>query len=278
MTVTEARLLDAGFRGYSGPRRGIPGTTGALALSSAQRALGLRRSFRHKAFPILMAIIAFVPAIVSVVTQTLPAYVDYYEAIRLVVLLFIAFVAPEVICTDRRHSMLGLYFSAVTRTTYLLAKLISVVAVIGLLALLPPLFLLAGYQVQGLGPESLGEAVELLGQMMAAALILGLTLGSFSLAVSSLTDRRAFASAGILAILIGAGILVAIVDTLLDVPRWVALFDIGAFPFEAVRRVFGEAGDLTNLGHWEIAGANLALVVFSLGLLWLRYVTIKVTK
>ena len=64
-------------------------------------------------------------------TTDLPTYGEYYGFIVSAIIVFVAFVAPEVLCTDRRTGMLGLYLaSPLTRDTYLLAKAIAVAVVL----------------------------------------------------------------------------------------------------------------------------------------------------
>ena len=87
---------------------------------------------RSKILPVLAALLAYVPAIVFVglaallprttflENDLLPTYAEYYGFITSAIVVFVAFVAPEVLCTDRRTGMLGLYLaSPLTRYTYL---------------------------------------------------------------------------------------------------------------------------------------------------------------
>ncbi len=101
--------------------------------------LGLKRTFWNKILPMLTIFLAYVPAIVFVgiatflksrlvargvdINDVIPSYGDYYLFIWAAIGVFVAFVAPEALCTDRRTGMLGLYLaSPLRRDTYLLAK------------------------------------------------------------------------------------------------------------------------------------------------------------
>ena len=112
--------------------------------------------------------IAYVPAIVFVGpvrahpghalanANLLPTYADYYWFISAAIVVFSAFVAPELLCTDRRTGMLGLYLaSPLTRTTYG-AKAVSVVGLLALVTLGPPLLLLVAVTLVGRGPTARG--------------------------------------------------------------------------------------------------------------------------
>ena len=132
-------------------------------MASVQRALGLRRRFRYKVLPLVVAVIAYVPAIVfvgvaalvpdQIADEVVPLYGDYYGFVTAAILLFVAFVVPEVLCTDRQTGMLGLYLaSPLTRDTYLAMKAAAVTSVLTVVTLGPPLLLLVGYSLLDQGP------------------------------------------------------------------------------------------------------------------------------
>ena len=64
--MSDARILDQGYRPYEGPRRGLAGAVRSLAWHSVLRALGLRRTAWAKLLPIASVLIAYVPAVVFV--------------------------------------------------------------------------------------------------------------------------------------------------------------------------------------------------------------------
>ena len=122
MSEPGARIYDVGYRPYGGERRRPRWAVVTVALHAVQRVLGLRRSFRHKVLPGLAIVIAFLPALVSLVLAVvleerldvgdeLVTYGDYYGFVVGAIALFAAFVAPEALCTDRRTGMLGMYLA-----------------------------------------------------------------------------------------------------------------------------------------------------------------------
>ena len=68
-------------------------------------------------------------------------------------MIFTSFVAPEVLCTDRRTGMLGLYLaSPLDRNTYLVSKAAAVASVLAVVTTGPQLLMLVAYALIGDGP------------------------------------------------------------------------------------------------------------------------------
>jgi ABC-2 type transport system permease protein len=287
--MSDARIVDRGYRPYDGPRRGVPGAVRSLAWHSALRALGLRRSFWAKLLPLASMGIAYVPALVFVGiaallpeqlvdgTGLLPTYAGYYGFITAAIVLFVALVGPEVLCPDRRHRMLGLYLaSPLTRDTYLLAKVLAVIPVLALVTLGPPLLLLIGLTFADAGPDSVGDFLLSLTRIVAGGLVISAPYTAVSLAAASLTDRRPVASAGIiLVLLISSVATAALVASGAD--QRLLLLNLLAVPFELVQRIYGETGDI-EVSTLELTLANLAWTVGAAALLRSRYQRLRITR
>ena len=80
---------------------------------SIQRSLGIKRTIWQKVLPAFTIAISFIPAIVYIglaalipadnrPDDLLPSYAEYYGFITTGLVVFTSFVAPEVLCTDRR--------------------------------------------------------------------------------------------------------------------------------------------------------------------------------
>ena len=291
--MSDARILDRGYRRYDGPRLGTRGAMRSLAAHSAQRALGLRRPVATKLFPVLSAAIAYLPALVFVgmaaflpddliAEDILPTYPQYYGFVTSAIIVFTAFVAPEVLCPDRRNGLLGLYLaSPLSRDSYLVAKAGAVMAVLGLVTTGPLVLLLLAYTFEGSGPDGPGDFLLLLVRIVVAGTLVSAVYTSISLAASSATDRRAFASAGVILLLLVTSIVTAIAVEEVDGPEWLWCFNLLAMPFEMAQHVFG-AGDAmedgTGLSFAAVLGANLVWTAVASLFVWVRYRKLAVTR
>jgi ABC-2 type transport system permease protein len=282
-----ARIFEGGYRRYDGERTGVPGAIRSTTINAMQRALGLRRSARHKILPVLAAVLAYVPAIVYAGVAALfppnellrndflPTYAEYYFFITAAIVVFCAFVAPEVLCTDRRTGMLGIYLaSPLTRATYLVSKATSVLVVLAIVTLGPPLFLLIAYVLVGTGPDGPVEVAKLALQIVAAGLLISAFYTSLSLAVASITDRRAAASAAIVVILLLSSVVTGVLVEGADATPYLLLADLFFLPFQAVFFIFGEA--TSDAGGEPLYDEITAPVTYAACALWILISTLVV--
>jgi ABC-2 type transport system permease protein len=288
--TASAEIYDRGYRRYDGPRTGAAGASRSVWVSSVQRALGLRRKFRFKIVPILTILIAYVPAIAFMgIAILLPSefarevvadYAGYFSLISIAVILFTAFVAPELMSTDRRTGLLGLYMaSPLNRGNYLVAKGSALMSVLMLVTMLPIVFLLVGYSFVDLGPEGFVETLKLLGRIAASGLLMSLFFTLIGMAASTLTNRQGFASAGIVMLLIGSGALAGGLVEGAGVRNEVQLASIAGLPFEVIARIFDAEFEQTpDVSTLEAVGAYAAVCVVSLAVIAWGYRRLEITK
>ena len=290
---TDAQIHDLGYRAYEGERSGVGGAMAALGVHAAQRVMGIKRSARHKVLPIAVLVIAFVPALVYVALAVIlpfddfadlvPTYGDYYGIIGVVIFLFVSFVAPEALCTDRRTGMMALYLaSPLNRTTYVLAKVGAVAGILLAITLLPNIFLLVAYSLADIGPDFPVEWFETLGRILVAGVVVGLYFAALSTAVSSLTPRRTVASAALLAVLIAPISVVNGVVESTDISDNLGLLSIAELPFRSAQYLLGEPGT-SDPGISQVQGSLVLLVTLGLtaamGLFtWWRYQVMEVER
>jgi ABC-2 type transport system permease protein len=202
-------IYDLGYRGYDGPRLGRRAATGTLFRASLRAAFGLGRSGRSKVVPWGLSAILIVPAAVAGAIQAIApgapspfTYDNYLWGMQVMLALFVAAQAPELVSGDQRHRVLSLYFShALARTDYALAKLGALVAALFLMALAPLLvLLLASILVAADVPAALGDQLGNLLQVFGAPLVYAIPLAALGMAIAAYTPRRAYATGAIIAV------------------------------------------------------------------------------
>jgi ABC-2 type transport system permease protein len=282
-------IYEGGYQHYRGERRGQWAAISSVIRQTVQRVMGLRRPARAKVLPFLSVIIAYLPAavfigIVALIPRrtaefVLPEYSEYYGFITSAIVLFVVFTAPEALCPDRRFRVLSLYLAApLTRTTYLLAKAMSIASVLLLVTLGPPLLLLVGRVVQGDGPDGPLGFLGVFARIGAAGVSMALFYAAVSVAVSSLTDRRAFAAGGTLLAIIGTSIVAGV---LVGVRQWGDgwfLVNLNVPPLELVARIYGRPGELPGVSTAVVAVSVAGWTAAGFGLAWWRYQRLRVTR
>src|SRR5687768_4203811 len=110
-------IYDLGYRGYDGPRLGRPAAVATLFWASLRAAYALRRSGRAKIVPWGLAALLVAPAGVSVAVAALApmaptpfTYDDYLWGTQILVAIFVAAQAPELVSSDQSNRVLSLYF------------------------------------------------------------------------------------------------------------------------------------------------------------------------
>jgi len=290
-----ARILEAGYRPYAGPRLGPRHAVATLARHSFERIMGLKRPARYKVLPFLSVAIAYLPAItfvgiVAIISRAraqaiefIPQPGRYYGFITAAIILFTVVAAPEALCPDRRTRFLGVYLaSPLTKSTYLLAKAIAIVTALLLVTIGPSLLLLIGLALQNFGPRGEVAFFETFGQILLTGVALSLMFGALSLAIPSLTDRRAFASAGSLLLILGSGAVSGILTRGLHASQRFELLALNRLPFDLALRIFTLHGiqfeDRPPLPTASVVAASVGVTVIAAAVAWWRVVGVEVQR
>lgn len=271
-------IYDLGYQPYTGARLGRRHAVASLSVYTLRAIFGLGRSAMSKVFPIGLAIVALIPAVAQLsiaalsprdVTIVRPE--NHLAYVEIVIVLFCAVVAPEIIGRDQRYSILPLYFSrAIQRTDYVAAKLIGLFVALLAVVLIPQVLLFAGSAVATQEITSyLQDNVSDLGPMLASSIAVAAFLTVISLAVASTTSNRAFASGMILAyFVIFASLGGILIDTTTgDFRKYSVLLS----PFDVMQGTVHWFFDAPALGDTDLTKANLDGAVYFLALL--AYVT-----
>jgi ABC-2 type transport system permease protein len=286
-------IYDLGYRRYEGARLGRSYAVLSLYLYTLRAIFGLGRSAMSKVFPIGLAIIASVPALIQLaVAAVAPENFEYtspqnyFGFVSLVLALFCAVAAPEVIGRDQRNHTLSLYFSrSLSRADYVTAKLAALGSGVFLVLVIPQALLLAGNAVSTDEiVDYMKTNVDLLPPILGSAILIGTMMSGVSLAIGSQTPRRAWATGAVIAYFVIAAALGSILFETLggEDGGYALLLSPFAVLNGAVSWIFSvepEAGG--EVAKADLAGAIYFLAatgycVLSLGLLYRRFIRMAV--
>jgi len=200
---TRGVIHDRGYRRYDGPRLGRVQIVRALLWHSFRSALGIGRGPKAKIIPVIAFVAICLPAVINAVAVArggaqVVGYESYLFPLRVIVLtVFVAVQAPELVSRDLRSRVLPLYFSRpMRRGDYPLAKYLAFTAACLLLIDLPLLLLylgsIASSKSNGIWPNTRGLLAGLAIGLMWAVLV-----AAIGLAIASLSGRRAYATGAV---------------------------------------------------------------------------------
>lgn len=290
LEASPGQIYDIGYRSYEGARLGRGYAFRTLYLHSLRTAFGIGRGIRALVIPWALVVFILFPAAVQVMASALTGgvanllgYADYFGFVSMMVALFCAAQAPELVSTDQQHRVLPLYFSrALRKHDYALAKLLAMASAVYILVIAALLLLLLGRLAlaadfaAGVRAESKSFLPILATPLVAAAV-----LGTLSLGLSSLTPRRGIAAAMVLgAVLLTAavsGIMVEAIEG--GGGGWGVLLNPLLTANGAILALFDRAPDdlleAANLPEWAYAVAVAGYAVVFTALLLGRYARMR---
>jgi len=298
--VTRAgSIYDLGYRRYEGERLGRAHAVRSLIVHSFRTTFGLGRAGRAKVAPFIFGTMATLPAIIIVGGLTIAArfgfdrqlddteligFNNYYSSVTAIVALFCAAQAPELFGRDQRHGVLALYFArALRRSDYALGRLVGFILAVLVLLLIPMVILFLGRillstDIGGALGKNLPNVLPVVGQ----GAIIAALYGSLSMAISAYTPRRAYATAGIIALFVLPGLVAGIVIGIgsSTVGTWLVLISPNTIIDGTNALLFGKSlGEeyfFVDLPLWTFlvgAGVEIAVVV---GLILRRFARITI--
>jgi ABC-2 type transport system permease protein len=221
MSAETGVIHDIGYRRYTGRRLGRAQIVRALYWHSLRSAFGLGRGAKAKIVPVIVFAIMCLPAIASAVAVAngnarLVPYDTYVFQLRVVLMIiFVAAQAPELVSRDLRSRVLPLYFCRpLRRIDYPLAKLAAFITACLAIIEIPLVLLYLGTVAQSHSPHAIWTQTRAFIPGLLVGLMWAVLLAAIGLALASLSGRRAYAT-GAIAIYffltwILAGILIAV--------------------------------------------------------------------
>ncbi|HKF00165.1 MAG TPA: ABC transporter permease subunit [Actinomycetes bacterium] len=255
----------------------------SLFLHSLRGSYGIGRGARAKILPFAVLAIMCAPAAVAVViasqTGTQEIRYDAYPFMfQLLIVIFLAAQAPEMLSRDLRHHVLPLYFSRpLRRDDYALAKLGAMTTALFALIAIPLLVLFAGiaFTLVSKPGELWTETTELV-PGLANAGVHALVLAAAGLAISSFASRRAYATGAVAGLYVISQVVADIVrsapsQAVRERSGLLTPFDLlEGFKQWALRGTAVEEIDIGGAG-WLYGLVTVALLVAAVAVLLARY-------
>lgn len=197
-------IHDLGYRHYDGPRLGRSAIIRALYWHSLRSAFGIGRGVKAKIVPLLTFGLMCLPAVVNAISaargggRVIP-YDTYVFRLRgLVMVIFVAAQAPELVSRDLRSHVLPLYLCRpVRRLDYPLAKYAAFTAACLAMVEIPLLLLYLGTVVNASGTSAIWSQTRAFIPGLLIGVLWAVLLAATGLVLASLTGRRAYATGAI---------------------------------------------------------------------------------
>ena len=312
MTQPAGELYDLGYQHYRGPREGQMRARKAVFVDGFRTTLGLGHGPLAKVLPILLFGAAMLPAVIMAIiaSQTeglvdLPDHADYYEIVSIILIIFSAIIAPELLCPDRRNGVMSLYLvRPLTITDYVAGRWLAFFTITILLVYSGQIVLLAGLILSAAEPwDYIRENWLDIPRILGAGLLVAIFITTLPLAVSAFTTRRAYAAAFVIGVFIISAVTAGILTDCDESPgsrqpsaqgsrqcepltgdaaKWIGLVNMGRVPTNVNDMIFGvedvglnsqlvaELPRIVPIGWYVVLTGGLAFV------LWWRYKRLSV--
>ena len=199
----------------------------------------------------------------------------------MIVFVFAAVVAPELLCRDRREGTINLYLvRPLTGSDYLAARWMAFFVVMTVAAWIPQFILLTGLAAGDPAPLTYLQAHWLdVPRFLAAGVALSAYATTIAMLTASFTTRRAYASV----FLVGLFFITAPFTTGLAAEiggttgRWISMFNLGNIPVHVNDVIFGKTSFVTKnapaseMKHWVLVAWYFLWTLLPGTILWARY-------
>lgn len=287
-------VFDIGYQRYTGSREGRGRARLAVLKDGVRTALGFGRGGRAKVLPwFFIGIVVFIALVMALVAgaatrlggpeaaDQLPSHSDFYGIASMILFVFAAVVAPELLCRDRRDGVINLYLvRPLSGSDYIIARWAAFFVVMTATAWLPQLVLLTGLALGDPAPGAYLRANWLdIPRFLAAGLAVAAYTTTLAMLVASFTTRRAYASVFLVGLFVistpfTVGLAAEIGGT---AGRWISMFNLTNIPVHVNDVIFGAASEVTEdapAGEFPpavLVAWYFAWTLLPAGALWLRY-------
>ena len=294
--VRSGTVFDIGYQRYTDRREGRSRSRRAIFKDGFRIALGFGRGARAKILPWffigVLAVIGLVFAIVAGAANrlggpgtaeraNLPSHSDYYGIASIIVFVFAAVVAPELLCRDRRDGVINLYLvRPLTGSDYVTARWASFLVVMATAAWLPQVILFLGLSAGDPAPVAYLQAHWLdVPRFLAAGAAMAIYATTLAMLAASFTTRRAYASVFLVGLfVITTPFTVGLAEQIGGMAgQRVSMFNLTNIPVHVNDVIFGDVSQITEdaparkLGPMILVSWYFAWTILPAFILWWRY-------
>src|SRR5215204_397649 len=289
-------VFDIGYQRYTDRREGRSRSRRAIFKDGFRIALGFGRGGRAKILPWffigVLAVIGLVFAIVAGAANrlggpgtaeraNLPSHSDYYGIASIIVFVFAAVVAPELLCRDRRDGVINLYLvRPLTGSDYVTARWASFLVVMATAAWLPQIILFLGLSAGDPAPVAYLQAHWLdVPRFLAAGAAMAIYATTLAMLAASFTTRRAYASVFLVGLfVITTPFTIGLAQEIEGAAgQWISMFNLSNIPVHVNDIIFNDVSEVTKeapagqLPEWVRVAWFFLWTLAPGAILWARY-------
>ena len=294
--MTGGTVFDIGYQRYTGGREGRGRAWQGVFRDGVRIALGLGRGGRAKVLPwLFIGLLSGIGTVMALVAgaanlmqgdgtadrMNLPTHGDLYGIASIVLYVFGALVAPELLCRDRREGVIQLYLvRPLTGGDYVAARWAAFLSVMLAAAWLPQIILFLGLSMGAREPGAYLQAHWLdVPRFLLAGVVMASFITSLAMLTASFTTRRAYAAIFLVGLfVVSAPFTIGLAEEL-EGPagQWVSMFTLTNIPVHVNDIIFGQLSEVTEEAPArELPAAvrvcwYLAWTIVPSVLLWWRY-------
>lgn len=294
--INTGTVFDIGYQAYTGEREGRARGRLAIYKDGVRTALGFGRGGRAKVLPwLFIGALSALGLVLSIVAgaanrlggagtaeqMDLPTHSDFYAIASVILFVFAAVVAPELLCPDRRNGVINLYLvRPVTGSDYIVSRWAAFFSVMLVAAWLPQVVLLVGL--------SGGDAVPLhylrehwidIPRFLLAGAALAAYTTTLAMLTASFTTRRAYASVFLVGLfVITTPFTMGLAEETEGIAgQWISMFSLSNIPVHVNDVIFGKVSEMTSeapagkFGPTILVSWYLLWTFVPAAILWWRY-------
>ena len=292
----EGTVFDIGYQHYDGPREGRNRARISVYKDGLKVSLGLGRGARAKILPWLfigtLVLIGAGLALAAITidrlagdgtadTVGLPSLSDYYGIASIIMFIFAAISAPELLCPDRRDGVINLYLvRPLTGTDYIVARWLSFITIMLFVAWLPQIILMIGLTMGASAPaDYLKDNWLDIPRFLGAGAAIAVYTGTIALLVSGFTTRRAYASVFMVGLFtVSAPFTFGLSQEIGGTAgKWLSMFNLSNIPMHVNDALFGSVSGVTEdapageFETWILVSWFFLWTLLPAAVLWTRY-------